>query len=244
MSTIKDVLERALGAIGIKGEGQTLDADDLSLAFDYFNMMLDQLATQGLTVYGVTRNTQVTVSGQDSYTIGLEGTTTADWTVARPQQLLGAFINDQDNDFSSGQLFQAGMIEMERMKTNPQDGNPQYVNYDPQYPLGEINFYPNPDGVYSVKLLYNAPLTKIDWENITDDWSFPPGWEAGFMWNLALQLTVPFSVPIPPLVASMAAETFRRIKNMTAAQKIERVNLGLMNLTTKRNAPYNIIAGQ
>ena len=242
--TINELIYMALQVIGIKGEGQTLDADDVQLALDHFNVMFDSLALSRYALYPTKKQSITLTSGTYSYTIGESDDDSADFDYVRPIQLLGVYLEDADLNMGSGELFRVGTVEFERMSTTSMSGSPGYVNYEPEYPFGILNFYPTPDAAYTVKLVYTYPFDEVEFEDITDDLSVPPGWKDALLWNLAARLTAPFAVPLTQPLMAMAESTLRKAKSVTASQLVEPVNLGLQSLSTKRIGRFNVWTGQ
>jgi len=179
------------------------------------NNMLDQWSNQSLACYANTEQSFTLVPGQNSYTIGTSGG--ANIVLPRPIKIntgMGAaYLMDANNN-----RYPINVIEQDQWNTigllTTQSNLPDTLFYDPQFPLGIINIFPQPDIAYNV--YFDSRLQFVDLVNTASVFSLPPGYMEAIQNNLTVKAwryfkKVPISQADPDLVM-LAATSLGDIK--------------------------------
>ena len=181
MPTVLNVITRSMRAVKTLGGTEVPSAADATNAMEVFNTMLDSWNGEGLTNYQVREQSHVLVVGTSQYTIGSGGTI----NTTRPIDIVQAYIQDSSD-------FRYLMKIVPRDKWN-QIGQltvtsqiPSTLFYDPQFPLGVINLFPEPLQAWT--LFFDSLLQQVTYSSSAQSISMPPGYERAFVMNLAVEL--------------------------------------------------------
>lgn len=214
--TAQDIITRAMKALGALGSGETPSAAEANDGLDAFNAMLDSWAGEELTSYQVLEQLVVLTVGKSQYTIGTVGT--PDINNTRPTQIVQAYIQD-----SSGLRYLMKIVPRDKWNQIGQltitSQIPNTLFYDPQFPLGVINLYPQPLEAWT--LYFDSVLQQGLFTDLTTQLSAPPGYARAYVLNLALEMmNVGFHSMLAP--ADLAA----LIKNASEAKaNVKRNNI-------------------
>jgi hypothetical protein len=122
---------------------------------------------------------------------------------------------------------------------NLSNGQPTYVYYNPTYPSGSLYLCPIPDVATNDLVLYYADaFSGFADLNTEYDWPDVPGYGEALQYQLDLRLATPNGREIPPLIHSMAMDTFGIIKR--ANNKLVDVPTDAQILTNRGSYGYNI----
>lgn len=181
MATVLNVITRSMKALKTIGATETPSAADATDALEVFNAMLDSWNGEGLASYQVREQSHTLVVGTSQYTIGSGG----DINTTRPIDIVQAYIQDSSN-------YRYLMKIVPRDKWN-QIGQltitsqiPNTLFYDPQFPLGVINLFPQPLEAWT--LYFDSLLQQVTYSSTAQSISIPPGYERGYVLNLAVEL--------------------------------------------------------
>lgn len=199
MPTANELIESAALKLGAKDSGEALTPDESTDSLAILNSMLDNMALKKLMVYQIVQNSYTWPALASSRTIGTSG----NFNATRPIRIEdGTYFED-----SNSQNYQVNIIRnrstYDAITTKTATSTyPDYLFYDPAYPLGVLNVYPVPDVALTLKL--NSWQTLQSFASLTTDLSLPPGYRWMIEHNLAVALEAVFSFPAPPHVVSEA----------------------------------------
>jgi hypothetical protein len=243
--TVADLLTRALFDLKVYGAGQVLTPDDAQLGLDTLNDWIDALATEGLTVFTVTRVTWAIVSGTPSYTIGVGATINAirpvnanvipnigfqDSTTTPPyERLLGSPLTEDDYAAIPFKTLQA--VYPNAFYYNPRFGSTGF---------GLISLFPIPTSSSLTGVIY-VPSPVAEFAAITDTVSLPPGYRRFFRTNLAIEMAAAFDAQIPPQLLGAAIESKGNVKRIN--ERLADLSPGPLAQPFLRGGVSNIYTG-
>lgn len=209
--TVQDLITDALTELGIIPAGDVPSAEDSDLALTRFNRILDDWDAESAGVYGVTQTEYTLTPNLSPHTIGPTGTFGTSST-PRPVAILGATVilvsstpNVSVELAIRDQVWWLKNSVKELTSTEPTD-----LYYDPAFPNGNLYFWPVPTVANMVSLMVKRQLIALD---LTDDFTFPPGYASALMLTLAESLAPAFKVSLDPQTARSAARARTRIFN-------------------------------
>lgn len=183
MTTLSDVLTRAGKALKYLGRTQTLPAQDATDAANAFNAMLDSWSNENLLSYVVLERSFTLVVGQSSYTIGSGGNI----NTTRPLDITEAYIQDTaGNNYLMWVRTRDWWNQIGNRSGTITSQIPTDLFYDPQYPLGVINVFPQP--LIGWTLFYDSTQQQVDPSLLTTTISMPEGYERAYVLNCALEM--------------------------------------------------------
>jgi hypothetical protein len=207
--TILDLIEEALGEIGVLAAGDTATAEDADLGLRKLNRLFDNWSAERAAVYAQAFNTYVLTTNLSPHTIG---PTAATWSATqRPVTIEAAGlvlttptpdvripITPRDADWWAAQPVKA------LTGTVPTD-----LYYQPDWPNGKLFFWPVPTVAYSVELSTRVLLAQVA---LTDTFTLPPGYRDAITLSLAESLLAVFPTgEIAALIVGQAAKARARI---------------------------------
>lgn len=204
MTTAADLIKNAALKLGAVQPGESLNAAEASDCLSVLNSMLDLWAVDNLLVYQIVQANYSWAGGSASRTIGTGG----NFNGPRPHRIEdGTFWRSANVDIPAHILSSRSQYDSLPDKTG-QSTVPQYLFYDPAYPLGVLYAYPVPSAAITLYLNYWQTLQSF--AGLTTSLSLPPGYQWMIEHNLAVHLEPIFGVPAPQRV-TMEADRSRRI---------------------------------
>ncbi len=198
--------------IGALVKNEQPDSDEANDALTALNGILGTWSNFSANIYYRARET-FNLTSAASYLIGSGQT----FNTTRPVFIAEAFVSSGTIDYPLVIIPQE-TYDSESFKTAT--GIPQYLVYNNNYPYGTITLFPVPDGVQTITILSEKPLTEI--ATLDTSLSFPPGVERALQKNLAMELAPQYSQPITPDLDRAAKDS-----------------LGAIKLAVVRNRPIN-----
>jgi len=198
MPSANDFIKQALVLIGVIDPTEDVSAEDAEVGLDVLNDWIDALGTQRLTMYVVTRTTKTLTSGTASYTIGSGG----DINIVRPQWIENAgLILDTTATTPTEvaiQVLSDDAYAQTAMKTLTSSLT-SAIWYDHNWSagLGRVYVFPIPT-VSTTQLVLYAPTALTEFANLSNDYTFPPGYRRAIRYNLALELVSHYPTATPP----------------------------------------------
>lgn len=203
ITTVGAMIRAAHRALGKYDKSQDIDSEDYVNGTEVLNGMLARWAANGVTILQNAVQNFTMVVGQGSYTIGSGGNV----DITRPTVITSAYIQDTDDNFSKWvRVIDQISYEKISIKTTADD-YPEYLYYQPSYPLAELNLYPIPAVAY--KLYFSAQYVLGSFADADDAISLPPETEDGIKYNLSLQLAPEFNITPSELVVALAREGYK-----------------------------------
>lgn len=198
MTSALDLITDALEWIGSYAPGETISDPDAERCLSKLNDMLDQWSNESLSCYAYSQQSGTLIPGQQAYTIGTSGG--ANFPITRPLKLMsgpGAAYTIDTN----GNKYQMSVVTIEEWQliansTNLSQSNfPDTLFYDPQFPLGILNFNPYPNIGYVAH--WTSLLQLTDFTSLASVVTLPPGYKDALQTNLAIKIWPYFKEGMP-----------------------------------------------
>jgi len=190
----------------------------------------------------VTREQFPLVTNQNPYSIGLG----ADFNTVRPTRIVGAYLELNNGSIPVDYPMQVlnwddyDAIRLKTLSTN----FPNYLYYQPSFPLGEIYIYPvfAPNDPATIRPAY---LHLTSWKPLpiivdpTSPLEFPPGYWEAILYGLATRIAQEYQFEIRQDTVVMAREAIKRLKRINQRTPTLQTDVAFMNA---RQLRYNIYA--
>jgi hypothetical protein len=238
--TVRDLVESALGELGVLASGETATDADAKAGLAAMNDLLDQWALEKLEIYTITRTIWTLVSGTQDYTVGTGGTV----NIARPVYI--DHVNFQDTSGTDDLELQMSPLTEDAWSRIPiktlTSVMPTSWYYNPTYPLATLSLWPIPTSSTLEGVIY-APTAVTEFSTINDSVTLPPGYRRMLIKNVALDLAPSFERQPSPGLEEDARESKAAVK---------RANIRLMDMSVEAAAlvqgrgqryTYNILTG-
>jgi hypothetical protein len=208
--TANDLLDSAALKLGAKATGESLTASEYSDGLKILNSMLDAWAIDKLLVYQILQTGYSWAAAASSRTIGTGG----DLSGTRPIRIEeGSFFHDSVNNLDVPVNILRNRSTYDRIRVkNTNTTYPEYLFYDPAYPLGVLYAYPVPSSALTLYL--NTWQTLQSFSNGTTALALPPGYQWAIEHNLAIALEPIFTMPAPPSVVKAANTSLAALKRI------------------------------
>jgi len=193
MSTVQNIIDRALIQIGRLGPGRTSGASESAASLPFLQAMLSSWENDGLYIYEIAKSTFSLTAGTQSYTIGPSGAT---FTAARPVRIEAAAIVIGDAVAIRGALKLATADEWNALGMQSDTSALPKVLYDDYaYPNSTLYLYPIPAASNSSLELFTwLPIPNVT--ALSDTFNLPDGYEWAIICALALILAPAFNKPV------------------------------------------------
>jgi hypothetical protein len=185
MSTALDIINRALRILCVSATGQSVGGQEGNDALYCLNTILGQWNNEKLMIYYTLNEVFNLVGGTGTYTIGATGA----FVTTRPVKIDSAFVRDSssgsNNDFPL-EIIPNNKYEDLCLKSSSTT-YPQYLNYVPTFPNGQIRIWPVPTTSLQISISQWKQFTKFTL--ISDTVSLPEGYETALAYNLEYELS-------------------------------------------------------
>jgi hypothetical protein len=241
VATVLDLVTASLQHLGVLQAGETPSSEDAAFALSRLNELLDQWATERLTIYQITRTTWTITSGDGSYTVGAGG----DVNVARPIYL--DHVNYiQDTTATTPLELQLQPLDPDAYSKIPQKTltavYPTCWYYNPTYPLGTLELWPVPTSAVLQGVLYH-PTAVTQFAAIATTVTLPPGYFRCLVTNLGVEMAPAFGAPLNPVLIQAASDSKAAIKRANTRLMDLSVDAGALIQGRNRTFFYSIISG-
>jgi hypothetical protein len=217
MPTAADLIRSAALKLGAISSGESLTASEASDGLNVLNSMLDFWAINRLFIYQIVQSSYSWTGGQASRTIGSGG----NFNATRPVRIEdGSYFRDSNSIDSPVSIIRDRATYDQLASKSDQTTFPEFLYYEPSYPLGTLYAYPVPSQTITLKL--NSWQTLQSFAALTDNLSLPPGYQWTIEHNLAVALEPIFDLSCPAAVKAEA------IKSKSAIASINSVPLTAM----------------
>lgn len=193
------IIQLALRKLGVLELGDTPDSATNINASLALNLLIKQMATQGLKIWKVNVLHIPLVNGQTTYTIGpaLYGPTDLD--TAKPLKVIQAWLRQKTvNPPIDTPMQLLSKQEYNTLGSKFSTGVANSVYYNVRQNNGELVVYltPNQNASYQYDLYFvcQQPMDDVTAGGQVPD--FPAEWMNTLVWNLADQLAIEYSLPI------------------------------------------------
>lgn len=204
MTTARDLIKGALRKINAIGKGAPLDNDEAQDALSVLNQMLASWSAEGGMVFNETSETFNLTSGDGVYTIGVGG----DFNTTRPNRIVSAFVTFGGTDTP---LIFLTKDQYDSIGIKTDQGEPDCIYYDGNYPLGTIYLDPVPVGG-TITLNMVKPMTSFS--SLDTVFAMPGEYQMAIEYNLAVLMAPEYETEPSPTVFRMAV----RSKKIVMAQ--------------------------
>ena len=232
-----DLAKKALRTVGAYGQGMPLNANDVSVAFDLANEMLDAWAAKRITIFQTLRVTTPVVANQGSpsnpYTVGIGG----DIDIQRPLFISDAnlSVNTTDPPFEipltilkDGEYAAIAIKAMSSAMATALYFNGKFDTTGADTGLGDLFLYPVPNGSYSMDLVLYVPTALREFADVdTTDYTFPPGYAQALHYQLALRCAGDFQRPLSPETMTLIRDTWKIVADSNAMSPNIRSDYGV-----------------
>lgn len=205
MSTANEILRDAFEMIGQYMPGETITAADMQRGLIALNDMIDQWSNENLACFAFLTQQLPLVNNQSQYTLGPGGD-----LAVRPLKIEQVYLIDQNGNRYNVSLrtqYDFNLLANAQVTSNL----PSDAFYDPQFPVGILNFWPIP-----VAPLYTAVWTSYlrltEFPDYATDIGFPPGYVAALKSNVAVRLCKYYGKAVPADVRAEANESKGTVK--------------------------------
>jgi len=235
MSTALDIITASLQQTKVYAPGVPVSSSDAQAVLFELNLMLDEFSNETLAVFANVENSFTLVPGQIQYTIGAGGNINVTRPLALNAKPGSAYLVD-----ANGNRFQMSIIEQDQYNQigllTQTSQLPDTIFYDPQYPLGIINIFPEPSIAYTV--YFDSRLQLADMNSLTSVFSLPPGYLSMIRNNLSLRVWPLFKQGDPPgWLIEMARESKATVKRTNIKYSPSTMDVAIVS---KAQSSYNI----
>ncbi len=235
--TAQSVIQDCLEKLKVYAPGVTVNAADAARGLSCLNQMLDSWSNERLACFANLEQSFALVPGKQAYSIGPSGA--PDITAPRPLDILrgpgAAYLVDVNsnrfpvNVVNQDQWNQIGLL----IQTSQL---PDTLFYDPQFPLGILNVFPQPLIAYT--MYFDARLQLADLTNLATAFSLPPGYIKAIKDNLSIDLWPYFKQGDPPAkMQDDASKSLAKVKRTNIRQSPAPYDSAIVS---KATSSYNI----
>ncbi len=240
VTTPADIIRLVLKDTGVLGVGQSATAEDTNDCFDTLNMMLGEWASKRWLIYHLL-DLPIVSTGAMSYSVGPGGDIDTG-SMQRPDRLEdGCFFRQITSASSPNQIdYNLSILESRedysRIGLKQLGTIPQFVFYDPVYPLGVVYPWPvMPATRYELHLLVKSQLSQF--ANLADPINLPSQYYGAIRYALGCRVRPMYQLPPDPSLVALMTDALSTIRNMNAAVPRLRMPIGL-----GRGGRYNIFS--
>lgn len=237
MATVRKLIKGAMRLINIVQANEEPTADDMDIAVQALDGMVDSWSNDSLMIYTKNPFNFDTVGGKQSYTLGPGG----EWNTERPMNIDQAYVHYQgagsqpvDMPIQLANDAQWASIAVKSVMTT----FPTVLYDNGNYPLRTISIWPIPSGVQTLTLWLWQPL--LDLTNLDQEVMFPKGYERALRFCLAVELAPEFGKQVAPEVAATAVKAKSEIKGVNTVTQYQNFD---RSLTGNRQSNFNWITG-
>lgn len=226
MATIQETCIAAMELAGALAGDETPKDADIQRTFRAMRQMLESWGTERDSIY-VTTTDVITSTGAASYTMGLGTTPVATLPVARPNALTGdSYVlvgtTSYNVDSVNEQIYNG-------ITNKTITGIPCMVWMKTTFPNATLTFWPIPPAGMVINLVSIKPLDALVAASVvTDQLTFPPGYQRAVEYSLAEEIEGLFDVPLPDSIHRIAAKARRNIKRLNKPDGFMSIPSGLL----------------
>ena len=211
MATARDLISRSLRLIHVLDSGEDPTADEANDCLTALNDMLDSMSVPGLYIYALREDVVSWTAASESRTIGSSG----NFNITRPTRI-------EDSTFytsSSGDDFPIKILRSRAAYSAIVDKDtagdyPEFLYYEPSYPLGTLYIWPVPSSTLSVTLHSQEQMTQLS--TLDTALAIPPGYKELLTAMLCARIAPEFGVTLPPEAQDMMRRASRAVRRASA----------------------------
>jgi hypothetical protein len=230
VTTPADIIRLVLKDAGVLGVGQSANAEDTNDCFDTLNIMLGEWVSKRWLIYSL-QEYSILSTGAKSYTIGPGGNIDTG-AMQRPDRLEdGNFFRQIVTASAPNQIdYPLNLLnsreDYSRIGLKQLMTIPQFIFYDPQFPLGIIYPWPViPQTLYELHVLAKVQLSQFS--NLANPINLPSQYYGALRYSLGCRVRTMYQLPPDPSLVALAEDSLNVIRNMNAAVPRLRMPAGL-----------------
>lgn len=229
--TANDMIQRSMRLLGALAQGESPTAQEATDGLYALNAMLDSWWNDNLAVFQILEETFTWTGLQASQTIGTGG----DFNTTRPVKMFSGFsrVNGVDYPFD---IVSKETYDRVVAKSTVTSTFPRIMFYNHAFPLGTLYAYPIPSTALSVHL--NSLKQIQSFPLLTTAISLPPGYQRAIEYNLAVEMSTDFSLPIPGNVGMIAQQSLAKLKRTNQPSMVANLDAAIV-----RESRFNIYSG-
>ena len=147
-------------------------------------------------VYAETFETFNLTAGDGTYTIGVGG----DFNTIAPKRIVSAYVTNGSIDYP---LYIIDSKQYSEIPFKADDGIPECLYYNNNYPLGTIKLYPLPIGD---TLTINSEKAITSFTNLDTEFSMPAEYQMAIVYNLAVMIAPEYEMEASKLLINLRTD--------------------------------------
>lgn len=234
---VSDIVDLALRATGVLGDGQTPSSSTTNRAFKVLNAMIGQWGVKRWLVYHLV-DTVKSCTGAKTYSVGPGG----DFNLSiRPNEIEAIYVSmffGQANQIDRPLDIITAREDYNRIALKTLASFPYVAYYDNGLPLGSLYVWPLPSSLYTLTITSKMPLSAFT--SLAQDINLPAEYQEALIYNLAARLRVFYQLDADPVTIALAKASLGTIRMANA--QVQRLQMpGGM---AKGGNRFNIYSGQ
>jgi hypothetical protein len=201
--TANDLITRAFRRGRIIGREEVPGDDEASDALAELNDLLDEWWNDKLAVFRINVEQFALVANQQSYTMGAAG----NFNTTRPLKLVPGCKFTIGNGVDRQLTVLTERAQWDAIPYKGTVAPPEFIFYDPAFPVANVLFYPTPDQAYPVYLNSWQRLQNL--AALNTQIALPPGYNRLIINGLAVALCPEYGLEAPDSVKKAFARTYR-----------------------------------
>lgn len=220
--SVLDTIKRALRLIRVLGEGEEPSDEEARDCLVAWNGLLDAWGIERMMLYELVQESFTWPASTVSRTIG----SGANFDTVRPERVDSAFTRDSANNDTPLTILDQEAYDAIELKSSAGSVYPDYLYYDPAYPLGTIYLAYPPQSAVTLFLNNWRPFTQFN--SFSTKIAYPGGYKRAFDYNLAVEVAPEFGKTPSNEVLRIAAETKRNIKALNHPSMVAQLDAGIV----------------
>lgn len=234
MATALEIIESAMGKLGLIGPGETVAPEDADVCLNRLNALVDSWESDNLFAYTTTDTVFTLPANTTSRTIG----SAMQINVARPTRILrGSFVRIDNTDYRLTPVTEAEYNDIS-LKSTVSSLVPSICFYDGGMPTGNVYFWPTASSAVEVHLI--TPEDGGAATDLTTSYVMPKGYQRALEYNLAIEIAPDFNQEPTKMLIGAAANSKRALKRTNARVP----QLDMDSIGTGRYSSEEIVAGR
>ncbi len=188
--TRDDIIQRALGLLGVIPIGGSYSSTDAELAL---NSLVKAWMADGLQIWSLTSYSVPLTNAINTYSIGLGQTI----NIPKPLKIIQAYNRNISTNVDIPMRIVTRQ-EYNMLGNKSISGNPIQLYYQPKRVTGDLFVYPTPTSVEAsnnqIVIHYQRPFE--DFDTGADEPDFPQEWFDALAYGLACRLAPTYGIPI------------------------------------------------
>lgn len=209
MTTVATLVNDAAYQAQVLGQDQTLSSGDAQLILRRLNRMLDSWSNEKQLIYN---NEVATFTMAPSVATYL----TSVLPKGRPIAITAMKVNLNNIDYDVTMI---DLYKWNEISYKLTESIPNQCYYNPNFPDGEMNFYPRPYAAFTCTVTANYPISNT--LLLSDNLVLPAGYEAAIVAGLAVDIWPSFKGGPPDQFLLADAQRTRAVIKRTNFQALE-----------------------